>query len=160
MTKTAVIGIDPGKSGGICAYNGKKILHVYACPNTLNMMQSLFNDIIIDLTVSKYNTIHILLELVHAFPTDGRASLSKFMTNYGEWRGIIVSYENHEPRTINPLTWMKYYGDRPTNKQERKKHLKNLAKEFFPNNKVTLKTADAILIAKYGFEEYVWDLES
>ena len=35
----------------------------------------------------------------------------------------------------------------------RKRYLKILASSYFTDLKVTLKTADAILIAKYGFEE-------
>ncbi len=27
------IGIDPGKSGGICAYDGKNMRNVQACPS-------------------------------------------------------------------------------------------------------------------------------
>jgi hypothetical protein len=48
---------------------------------------------------------------------------------------------------------MKKYGELPKEKQERKRYLKMLALSYFQELKVTLKTADAILIAKYGFEE-------
>jgi hypothetical protein len=48
---------------------------------------------------------------------------------------------------------MKYYGDLPKEKSERKRYLKILATSYFPELSITLRTADAILIAKYGHEE-------
>jgi len=157
--KRAIIAIDPGKSGGIASYDGNQILHLKTCPKTVSEMSTIYNNIIVDLTINKYQ-IFTLIELVHAFPSDGRSSLAKFMINYGEWRGIITSESLSEPFTINPATWMDYYSkNRPKNKTERKRYLKLLALKLFPENKITLKTADAVLIAKYGFEGYKWDLE-
>ena len=48
---------------------------------------------------------------------------------------------------------MRKYGEYPKEKAERKRYFKMLASSYFPDIKVTLKTADAILIARYYFEE-------
>jgi hypothetical protein len=68
------------------------------------------------------------------------------------WLGICASLDL-DVTTVTPQVWMKKYGEMPKEKQERKRYLKILALSYFQELKVTLKTADAILIAKYGFEE-------
>jgi hypothetical protein len=148
------IGIDPGKSGGICAYDGKNMTNVQACPSDptgmANSLKGIIKDLNID-TIGKDAT-QVIIEHVHAFPSDGRSSVFKFGTNYGMWLGICASLEL-DVTTVPPQVWMKKYGELPKEKQERKRYLKMLALSYFQELKVTLKTADAILIAKYGFEE-------
>ena len=68
------------------------------------------------------------------------------------WLGICASH-GLETTAVTPQVWMKKYGDLPKEKQERKNYLKILATSYFSDIKITLATADAILIAKYGFEE-------
>lgn len=148
------IGIDPGKSGGICAYDGKNMRNVQACPSDptgmANSLKGIIRDFDID-TIGKDAT-QVIIEHVHAFPSDGRSSVFKFGTNYGMWLGICASLDL-DVTTVTPQVWMKKYGELPKEKQERKRYLKILALSYFQELKVTLKTADAILIAKYGFEE-------
>lgn len=152
-----IIGIDPGKSGGLCVYNGKDIVKAIPCPSSiLDMADSVrvtLNNFEIEGISSK--SIPVLIEHVHAFPTDSRSSSFKFGTNYGMWLGIFASFGLHV-ETVVPVVWMRKYGELPKAKAERKRYLKVLALSFFPDNKITLKTADAILIAKYGFEELEW----
>ena len=149
-----IIGIDPGKSGGICAYDGKNMTNVQSCPSDptgmANSLKGIIKDLNID-TVGK-DVTQVIIEHVHAFPSDGRSSVFKFGTNYGMWLGICASLEL-DVITVPPQVWMKKYGELPKEKQERKRYLKMLALSYFQELKVTLKTADAILIAKYGFEE-------
>ena len=40
------IGIDPGKSGGICAYDGKNMTNVQACPSDPTGMANSLREII------------------------------------------------------------------------------------------------------------------
>ena len=42
---------------------------------------------------------------------------------------------------------MKHFGTMPKDKKDRKNHLKHLAQQRFPSVKITLATADAILLA-------------
>ena len=44
---------------------------------------------------------------------------------------------------------MLFFGPLSKEKKDRKKELKQIAKKLYANNKVTLYTADAILIAHY-----------
>ena len=148
------IGIDPGKSGGICAYDGKNMANVQACPSDPRGMANSLREIIKDTGIDSMEkgASQVIIEHVHAYPSDGRSSVFKFGTNYGTWLGICAS-NNLDVITVPPQVWMKKYGEMPREKQERKRHLKILASSYFQELKVTLKTADAILIAKYGFEE-------
>lgn len=142
-----IIAVDPGASGGICVYANNTVVEAFPCQNTVNEMAESIKTTINNFSVNKSNIIAVI-ENVHAFPTDGRSSAFKFGRNFGMWLGIFASNKLNVVQ-VNPYTWMKSFGDMPKIKQERKKYLKELAKSLFPNARVTLKTADAILIAKY-----------
>jgi len=149
-----VIGIDPGKSGGISAYDGENILFCKACPDTPRKMHLYIKDI---LKICRKNKIHkskvyVYIENVHAFPTDTKSSSFKFGTNFGMWLGVIGA-NNLKLKRVQPRIWMKHYGELPKEKLERKRLLKEIAQGLFDNIKITLKTADAILITKYGYEK-------
>tara|TARA_Y100000031_G_scaffold156848_1_gene213542 strand:+ start:369 stop:866 length:498 start_codon:yes stop_codon:yes gene_type:complete len=151
-TKT-IVAIDPGKSGGVAVvhYDNSRILSsvLYNCPDSTkdmaNIIRSVENSCIID-----DKKLSIVIEHVWSFPTDARSSAFKFGTNYGMWLGIIGAFR-FECEKISPQKWMKMYAPLPKNKQERKKKLKEIAKEI--NDKTTLKTCDALLIANYKREE-------
>ena len=146
--KQIIIGIDPGKGGGIASIDGYTEKYTaYNCPNTIKGMVELIDN----LSLKAYRTV-CYLERVHAFPTDARSSAFKFGMNYGIWQGIL---EASEIRTVlvTPQTWQKHfsekYGKFAKKKQERKKQLKVIANKE-SGLKATLKTADAILICEYG----------
>ena len=52
------------------------------------------------------------------------------------------------------LAIWEYLNSLPKDRQERKQTLKQIAQGLLPENKVTLATADAILIAKYAEETH------
>ena len=145
-----VIGIDPGKGGGIAIWN-YGIVKALKCPNSVPEMASIVSSCIGNWQV---NNVVAYIERVHAFPTDGRSSGFKFGQNYGQWLGILGAL-GVDTIFVTPQTWMKYYKNKysielPKEKQERKRKLKELALKYV-NKKVTLYNADAILIAVYGF---------
>ena len=142
-----IIGIDPGKSGGVVIISTKKT-SMHKCPSEPTGMAS----IISSASNSAYiegEKIKAVIEKVWAFPTDTRSSSFKFGTNYGMWKGILASY-NITCTEVPPQTWMKEYQPLPKIKTERKRMLKLIAQEKFPDNKVTLHTSDAALIALWG----------
>ena len=151
-TTKVVIGIDPGKSGGVCIYDGNNI-EAYACPQTVDDMASKINSTVSDYEIEgvPFSQIEVAIENVHAFPTDTKSSSFKFGTNFGMWLGILASNKLEVTR-IQPIVWMKSYGEYPKEKLERKRYFKILASAYYQDLKVTLKTADAILIAKYYYE--------
>ena len=143
------IGIDPGKGGGVAIITDETV-ETHNCPNTVHGMAFLIGTCLSD--VSAYRT-KVFLEKVWTFPTDGRAGSFTFGENYGQWQGILASYEL-EPTLVTPKTWQSHLGvKKGLPKNVRKKMLKQMAIERCPGlKKVTLKTADAILIAIYGME--------
>jgi hypothetical protein len=78
------IGIDPGKSGGICVYDGKKMRNVQACPSDPRGMANSLREIIRDFDIETLgkDSVQVIIEHVHAFPMDGRSSVFKFGTSY------------------------------------------------------------------------------
>ena len=135
------IGIDPGKSGGICFLMDDEI-KTFKCPATTHDMAE---ELILAKDIRKCTAI---VEKVHSFPGQGVASTFNFGYNYGVWLGILSAL--HIPYQLClPRKWMKFYGSMPKEKKDRKNHLKQLAQQMYPDHKVTLYNADAILLANY-----------
>ena len=145
------IGIDVGKSGGVCfIYKDKgtplPTMHCYKCPTTIHDMA----DLIATPPIKELPNIKWvgLVERVHSMPKQGVRSMFTFGENYGHWVGILaalkISYN-----LITPLVWMKHYTPIPKDKKDRKNYLKSVAQRLYPDSHITLATADAILIAHY-----------
>ena len=145
-----VIGIDPGKSGGLAVIKwghharNTKICTAFKCPNTPYEMSSFIKMLKRD---AAYITCY--LENVHAFPTDGRSSAFKFGVNFGIWQGVLASF-NINTEFVTPKKWQSSYGELPKLKKDRKNMLKEIATEQ-SGIKCTLATADAVCIALYGY---------
>ncbi len=142
------IGIDPGKSGGIAVISNEGI-EVKKCPESVQDMAFLFALILQETPPSH---VLVMIEKVWARPHDGRTSVFTFAGNYGQWQGIVACHEI-KPHYVAPQVWMKAIGCPPKlSKKDRKNYLKALAKEKFPDlsKKMTLATADAMLIADYS----------
>ena len=146
------IGIDPGKGGGIAVITHETV-QIHNCPRTVDGMATLIGMCLND--VAAYRT-KVLVEKVWAFPTDGRAGSFTFGENYGQWQGILASHEL-DPTFITPKTWQTHFDiKKGLPKPIRKKILKQIATDKCPNTKkITLKTADALLIAIYGIEAHL-----
>ena len=142
------IGIDPGKSGGLCVIEDE-FTKAYACPDNAQDMALLFA---MAISVNKTKTIVPYIEKVWARPHDAKGSIWKFAENYGMWFGIAGAYEL-DLETVSPQRWMKYFETPKLDKPRRKRYLRDKARSMYPDiKKVTLKTADAILIATYAKE--------
>ena len=146
------IGIDPGKGGGIAVITNETV-EVYNCPKTVVGMAHLIGMCLNN--VAAYRT-KVMLEKVWSFPTDGRAGSFTFGENYGQWQGILASHEL-KPTLVTPKEWQSHFEiQKGLKKDIRKKILKQMAIEKCPNIKrITLKTADALLIAIYGMEAHL-----
>jgi len=144
------IGIDPGKSGGVAVIEEDGTTTVYKCPSEVKDMALLIGMCLEN--VAAYRTA-VFLEKVWAFPTDARKTAFVFGTNYGQWQGILASHEL-EIRYVTPKEWQAHFNiEKGLPKKVRKKQLKDIAiKNNSGINKITLSTADALLIAVYGKE--------
>tara|TARA_Y100000310_G_scaffold321623_1_gene379543 strand:+ start:72 stop:563 length:492 start_codon:yes stop_codon:yes gene_type:complete len=149
-----IIGIDPGSGGGIAVFSGKQLLNSTGCPDTVQKMSDYLRSLInsLELEGIPISKIIVYIEKVHAFPTDARNSAFKFGRNFGMWLGICSTLKLTTIK-VPPQTWMKHFNVPKMDKPNRKKYLKNIARTSFPKEKITLKTCDAILIAKYGYAQ-------
>jgi len=142
------IGIDPGKSGGLCVIEDN-FIKAYPCPDNPQDMALLFA---MAISVNETKTVEAYIEKVWSRPTDGRSSIWKFAENYGMWFGIAGANEI-DLKSVSPQKWIKYFETPKLEKTKRKRYLRDKARSMYPDlKKVTLKTADAILIATYARE--------
>ena len=141
MNDKIYIGIDPGKSGGICFLMDDDIKS-FKCPVTTHDMTE---ELILVKNIRKCTAI---VEKVHAFPGQGVTSCFNFGYNYGLWIGILSALKI--PYVLSPPgKWMRYYSVPKMERKDRKNYLKQLAQQMYPDHKVTLYNADAILLANY-----------
>ena len=160
MTKSRFkyIGIDPGKSGGIIVIDDNGDSNAYKCPEKIFDMATLFKIAIGD---TPPDNVRLLMERVWARPSNATRAAFTYGVNYGQWLGIAASHEIKMYTTL-PNNWIKWIGcPKALAVKERKHWLRDKAKELYPNiKKVTLATADAILIGHYARKEYFNEKES
>ena len=129
-----IISIDPGASGGLALIIEKptyKLSRASKCPKTTEEMFAIYNNF--------YNTSNfvnkfkpqVVIEKVWAFPTDARSNA-------------------FEPILVIPKKWQEIYQPLSKEKKIRKKELKTIAQDMFPDIKVTLYNSDALLIAAWA----------
>ena len=150
MTSTfhsKIIGIDPGKNGGLVVISDGEI-RAHKCPETPDEMATLFG---IALNGDAPIDTYFVMERVWARPGNAARAAFTYGVNYGLWLGIAASYEV-DVNDVLPQKWMAHFGcPKGMKVTQRKNWLKDKAKEYYPQlKKITLATADAILIAKYG----------
>jgi hypothetical protein len=140
-----VIAIDPGKKGGIAVYEG--FISVWKMPET-HMDLFLF----LKEAVKRGVADTCYLEKVHGMPKMGGQAMFNFGKQYG-WIEMALLALEIPTVTVTPQKWMKALelgtkGSRTTS--EWKNHLKAKAQQLYPSIKVTLDTADALLILHYA----------
>ena len=149
------IGIDPGKNGGAAVINeikdGEPVI-TFRCPKSPSEMSlSLISTIPIDVS---YEDVLVVIEHVHAMPNNGVVSMFSFGQNLGQWEGVLGAFELNV-EYAGPRTWMQHYDCKPgMDKKDRKRYLRGIAEELFPNIKMTFNISDALLIANYNKETY------
>lgn len=146
MDERFFIGIDPGSGGGLAVVDASgRLVECIAMPDTDHDIDDFFT--------RHEDAYCAYLEQVHSMPGQGVASTFKFGMNYGFLKGMLTA---HKIRWIDvtPSKWQSALGikavkDEP--KVAHKNRLKGMAQQLYPKAKVTLKTADAILIAHFGW---------
>lgn len=144
------IGIDPGIEGGI-AVLGRTGLHTYNMPDTYPDIYNLFHSLL-----EQYDgdVVAILEDVGHGRPGQSSKATAVFARHNGHLEMALYALGIPTMR-VTPQKWMKHYSNqlgksKDVEKREWKNKLKGLAQQMYPSEKVTLKNADAILIANYG----------
>ena len=137
MKYDLVIGIDPGKSGGIgiISDDGNYAIKM---PETERDLFEYLRD--------NAEGAFCLIEKVHAMPGQGVTSMFNFGMSYGSLRMAIVA-AGIPFETVTPQKWQKTLGcltkgDKNVSKRK--------AQELFPDIKITHAIADSLLIAHYA----------
>jgi hypothetical protein len=147
------VGIDPGSAGGIA------ILHDDGTVKTLAMPED--PELVAVLTeLNDHDQPHFFIEQIPKFCGAARFAERNIMGSslavlYGNYRfccGVLHGL-GVPPRLLAPLRWQNLVACRNHERLERddwKRKLKARAQELFPGVRVTLATADALLIAHAG----------
>ena len=147
---TVYIGIDPGLAGGVAVLGSR--LTTYNMPDTypdiFNMFKSLREQ------YAGKNIVAILEDVGHGIPGQSSKATAVFARHNGHLEMALYALGIRTVR-VTPQKWMKSYSNqlgksKDVEKREWKNKLKGLAQQMHPEEKVTLKNADAILIAEYG----------
>lgn len=149
MKGTFVIGIDPGKGGGIAVLEGSSVVDVSPMPDTIYDLLETLRE------YSRYEGVVCYLEDVgHGMPGQSSKATATFARHCGHLEMALLAL-GIPTTTVTPNKWMKSYQlgkSSAFTKTQWKNRLKAKAQQLFPTlgKKITLATADALLIANYG----------
>jgi hypothetical protein len=145
-----IIAIDPGANGGVALLRHERPAQAFAMPPTEGDILELLKD----LADPPEETI-ALIEQVSGFagrPQPGSA-MFKFGRNFGFLVGVLQAH-GVQIEFVRPARWQKVIGlgtaSKCDSKTVWKNKLKASAQRRYPHLKVTLNTADALLILEYG----------
>jgi Holliday junction resolvasome RuvABC endonuclease subunit len=142
-----IIGIDPGKNGGIAWITDGKPC-VEKMPETLHDLWQLIEDIDrnAEPTLPYQPDCKAYIEAVHSSPQMGVKSAFTFGNGFGHLEmaltGAGIPFERVRPQVWQKTMGCMTKGDKNVSKRR--------AQELFPSVKLTHSTADALLIAEYG----------
>ncbi len=145
------LGADPGASGAIAVIDGSTMnltVFKWTEDRALNfeMLQKIRNC---------YGVIHGVVERVHSMPQQGVRSTFTFGRNYGELLMALtaakIPFED-----VTPAKWQSDLSVKKREKGKNAQHKRNLAalaRQLYPNTKLTLATADAALLATWMYRK-------
>lgn len=143
-----IIGIDPGKSGGIAILDSDVAVYTYPMPESLTDLYGIINDV-------ELAEATVFVEKVNAGPKMGSSAAYKFGYGVGSIAmAVIAAYLRLE--WVTPQKWQREFGlivkgrGLGQGDTEKKNRNKARAQELFPKLKITHAIADALLIAEYG----------
>lgn len=142
-----IIAFDPGKNGGVAVYWGAtKNVTAENLPGTDRGLLEILED------VSALGETTAYLEDLVKFAGNNMpsSSMAAYASSWGFLRGVIVA-KRIKLVLVPPQKWQKALGlgtSRGMSKTEWKNKLKNMAEQLNPGLKVTLATADALLICE------------
>ena len=143
-----LVGIDPGKSGGIAYIKSNEIINAEPFGKTEGDILSQLQRIVAPKT-------KVYIEQVGGYA--GRSLPGSAMFNFGRNFGFLLGVlmeRNARVSLVTPQRWQKTLGAGTRGERTRDKwklHLKSLAQLSFPElSNISLSTSDALLILKYA----------
>ena len=161
-----ILAIDPGINGGI-AWNDITGTRFFCAP-----MPATETEIVEFLKQRRTEAQTVFIEKVSGFAGVSRtgAAMFSFGENFGFIKGVLTTL-GFQGILVTPQRWQKELSlgtkkefnyetiltkgknkGKPVVKSNWKQHLLEEAQQLYPNNQITLKTADAMLILHYGLK--------
>lgn len=114
MNKLFIIGIDPGKNGGIVALSGAglepRVIDIIPMPATISGLWDHFLYLGFPNLIDKENT-YVFMEKVHSMPTDGRRAAFTFGHHLGILDTVLDRLVHVDGiHRIRPVDWQQYFG--------------------------------------------------
>lgn len=150
-----IIAIDPGKSGGI-AVHSKDGTEAFKMPDSQTELCTVLQDYARQPAIEN-QPIAVYLEQVGGFTKSQEggqpgSAMFRFGEGFGYIKGVCDTL-GFRLVLVRPQDWMKTVsagtrGER--SKTQWKNHLKDIAQRRYPHIRVTLSTADALLILEHA----------
>lgn len=161
-----VIGIDPGKNGGIAMLDqdGQPIEVVKMPETPKDLLDCLSNLLMVGDAMSDNASFVCYIEKVGGIPGQGASSAFSFGKGCGHLEMALLALKL-STNEVTPQKWQKGYQvgsssitkSSAAEKKEHKNKLKAKSQSLFPQlgKKITNATCDALLIAEYGRKQEV-----
>lgn len=161
-----VIGIDPGKNGGIAMLDqdGQPIEVVNMPETPKDLLDCLSNLLMVGGAMSDNASFVCYIEKVGGIPGQGASSAFSFGKGCGHLEMALLALKL-STNEVTPQKWQKGYQvgsssitkSSAAEKKEHKNKLKAKSQSLFPQlgKKITNATCDALLIAEYGRKQEV-----
>jgi hypothetical protein len=140
-----IISCDPGWSGSFVRWSGPEI-DTASMPDDIEGISSTLKRLG---GIGGHSTL-VVIEQVGGFCGKGQpgSAMFRFGENFGAVLGAAIAH-GYRVERVTPQKWMKAHGmgtRGSLSKADWKRKLKSKAQELYPQLKVTLETADALLI--------------
>ncbi len=156
------IGIDPGVNGGIAVLGGSGWVEAIPMPSERGEVWDYLSKHIRPGLIGVRETIryHCVIEKVGGYMPGSKGNIGSRMFTFGEsYGGLLMALEIAHKEwglrytEVAPVTWQSKMNVEHRRKDESKpqfkKRLRRIAEALFPKEKVTDKTADALILAEY-----------
>lgn len=157
--KIFIVGIDPGKSGGIVSLTNGKITDISKMPKSPIELVKHFLYLGFPnqpIGVKSY----VVIEHVHSMPSDSSKGAFSFGKNVGQIEGVLAGF-NITPIQVEPKKWQLLYAikrEKGETKYAYKGRLRDTALQYCPagspfREKLGREVSDAYLIATWFWKE-------
>lgn len=162
-----MIAIDPGAGGGIAWIAADGSVHAAKMPEGMTAICDVLIEFRGQLSYHIGVPAPAVMELVHAMPGDGRASVGSFLRHCG-WLDAALYLSGYSVTSVTPAKWQSGIGvprgetlpkdmapavkraELARRKAERKAWIKEQMQRRYPHIRVTLHTADALGILTWA----------
>lgn len=153
MENKFILGLDPGQNGGIAVLNNLgDVVSLVSMPETPGDILFHLQEMESNSHFNDYEIVAYLEDVGRGLPGQSSSATAKFARHNGHLEMALLAL-GIKTVMVTPQKWEKTYQlgkSSDYSKTEWKNKLKAKAQQLFPSQKITLKTADALLIAEYG----------